>query len=92
MTYTLNILDLLLTTYAIRHGAWELNPVMRYAMTIPYAFPFYKIVVVGVLCWVLEYMAKRNRVAWWGRFLCAGVFLATDLWHIYNLMGGMIYG
>lgn len=88
MTYLLNILDLLFTTYAIRHGAWELNPVMRYTMTIPYAFPFCKIVVMGVLCWFLNYMAKRNRVARAGRIFCTAFYGAVCAWHIYNLIGG----
>lgn len=88
MTYLLNILDLLFTTYAIRHGAWEANPVMRYTMTIPYAFPFCKIFVLGVLCWYLEYMAKRNRVARVGRRICLYAFIAVNAWHIFNLIGG----
>ena len=93
MTYTLNILDLLFTTYALRHGAWEANPVMRYVMTLhPLAFPFCKIVVAGVLCGWLEYQAKRNRVARVGRNICLCAYGALTLWHIYNLMGGMIYG
>jgi hypothetical protein len=88
MTYLLNILDLLLTTYAISHGAWELNPVMQ---SIPFMI-FYKVIVLGILCWFLEYMAKRNRVARVGRKICLFAFLAVDLWHIYNLIGGNIYG
>ena len=85
MTYLLNLTDLLFTLHALRHGAYELNPVMRYVMTIPFAFPFFKIVVAGVLCWFLEYMAKCNRVARVGRNICAAFYGAVCAWHIVNI-------
>ena len=87
MTYTLNILDLLFTLYALSHGAYELNPVMQ---SIPFMI-FYKVIVLGILCLFLEYM-KHNRVARVGRKICLFAFLAVDAWHIYNLIGGNIYG
>ena len=87
MTYTLNILDLLFTLYALSHGAYELNPFMQ---SIPFMI-FYKVIVLGILCWFLESM-KQNRVARVGRKICLFAFLAVDAWHIFNLMGGMIYG
>ena len=85
--YILNLFDLIFTYYALRHGAYEYNPFMRYVMGIhPLAFPFCKIVLAGVLCWYLEYMAKRNEMARVGRYIATGVYLAVDMWHIVNVI------
>jgi len=86
MTYALNILDLIFTANAVKHGAWELNPLMRWLMGLhPWAFPFAKTVLVGALCWVLDYLAKRNRVAWIGKLVCCCTYVVLTIWHIVNI-------
>ena len=79
LPYTLNLVDLVFTLYAIRNGAWELNPLMRDVPTMV----FYKIVVVGALCW---WLGKRDgKIARDGLRICTAVYAAVDLYHIFNL-------
>ena len=57
IAYALNLLDLALTLRALRHGATEINPLMR---CIP-VMVAYKTIVVGVLCWWL--MGRSEPIA-----------------------------
>lgn len=84
MTYPLNLLDLALTLHALKYGAYELNPLMR---NIP-VMVFVKVVVVGFLCWWLERCPVP--LAKWGLRICTAVFAAVNVWHIYNILRGMI--
>ena len=80
--YTLNLLDLAFTLHALSHRAVELNPLMR---CVPFQI-FYKIVVVGVLCW---WLGKRSEpIARYGLWVITAVYGAVVLWHIVNLSGG----
>lgn len=79
MTYPLNLLDLCFTLYAINHGIPEANPFMRN----PVVMVFYKVVVIGVLCWWLR--RRTETIAVVGRHLLAAVYAAVNVWHIYNL-------
>jgi hypothetical protein len=81
IAYLLNILDLIFTLHALRHGAVELNPLMQ---SVPVMLAW-KVGVVGLLCCVLEILATRYRSARWGLRGCAAVFAAVDLWHIVNI-------
>ena len=74
--YILNLFDLAFTLYALQHGATELNPLMQ---AVPFMV-FYKIVVVGLFCWVLHRYKARKALN-----LCAAVFVAVNLWHIINI-------
>lgn len=78
--YILNLLDLLFTLHALRHGAEELNPLMR---CVP-IMVFYKTIVVGALCWWLS--RREEPVARRGLGICTAVFTAVCLWHIVNLI------
>ncbi len=75
MTYVLNLLDLLFTLHALRHGGVELNPLMA---NVPFMV-FYKTVVVGVLLWWLRKRSVNTK------FLTA-VFAAVNVWHIVNVV------
>jgi len=77
--YALNILDLLFTLHAIRHGAVEGNPLMR---DVPFMV-FYKTIVIGVLMWWLQ--SRRGKVARAGGKAIAAVYAAVDLWHVVNI-------
>ena len=83
MAYTLNLIDLALTLHALRHGAMELNPLMRCVSVMV----FYKIVVVGVFCWWLR--KQGGRLARWGLTAATIAYGAVNLWHIINLIGGI---
>ena len=87
MTYALNILDLLFTLHAIANGATELNPLMR---SVP-VMVAWKVLGVGILCWVLKSLAKQSRTALWGLRICTAVYAAVDLYHIYSISGGAFY-
>jgi len=77
--YVLNLLDLGFTLHALRHGATELNPVMR---CLPLMI-LYKVVIIGALCRWLG--TRREAIARAGLGICTAAFGAVDLWHIVNL-------
>ena len=77
--YLLNLADLAFTLYALCHGAYELNPLMR---NIPFQC-FYKVVLVGVLLWWLS--KRQEMLARVGKKALAAVFAAVDVWHIVNI-------
>jgi hypothetical protein len=77
--YLLNLADLAFTLYALCHGAYEMNPLMR---NIPFQC-FYKAVLVGALLWWLS--KRQERLARFGIAALAAVFAAVDLWHIVNI-------
>lgn len=74
--YVLNILDLLFTLHALHHGAVELNPLM---LSVPFMV-FYKIIVVGLLCWLLGYLGCRK-----GLKVCSAAFAMVNVWHVVNI-------
>ena len=77
--YLLNLADLAFTLYALCHGAYELNTLMR---NIPFQC-FYKAVLVGALLWWLS--TRQERLARFGKKALAAVFAAVDVWHIVNI-------
>lgn len=79
--YTLNLLDLALTLYAISHGAVEINPLMR---CIPLQV-VYKVVIVGALCFVLCRL-KRHKAARYGLWIATVVYGGVLVWHLVNLV------
>ena len=85
MTYPLNLLDLFLTLYALSLGCEELNPLMQ----SPAVMLFYKVIIVGGLCWWLS--RRTERVAKWGLNLCTAVFAAACANNLYLILmiGGL---
>lgn len=88
--YTLNLLDLTLTLYAVRHGGVELNPLMQ---SIPVVVAW-KVLGVGVLCLSLEKIASDKRekasdMARWGLRACAAVYAAVCIHHLIFIFGGI---
>ena len=77
--YVLNLFDLLLTLHALKHGAVELNPLMR---NIP-VMVFVKVVVVGVLCLFLE--IRPEPLARRGLRIGTVAFALVNIWHIVNI-------
>ena len=97
--YLLNLCDLALTLYAIPRGGVELNPLLQ----DPAVMVAYKVVGVGVLCAVLEVLARpsqsrfarqlsrrESRVARWGLRVGTAVYAALCIYHLYFILGGMI--
>ena len=77
MTYPLNLLDLCFTLYAQQP---EANPLMQ---NIPFMV-FYKVVIIGVLCWWLH--RRSEPIARYGQKMLAVVYAAVNLWHVMNLI------
>lgn len=78
--YAMNLIDLACTIHALRHGAAELNPVMR---CLPLMI-LYKVVIIGALClWLGN---RREAIARVGLGICTAAFGAVDLWHMVNLI------
>lgn len=94
--YALNLSDLLLTLYALRHGGVELNPLLQ---SIP-VMVAWKVVGVGVMCAVLEWAARpsqslrdsspkgRAELAQRGLRVCTSVYAAVCIHHFYYIFGG----
>lgn len=80
IAYTLNLLDLFCTLWALRHGAVELNPLMR----IVTVMVGYKVIIVGGLLWWLS--RQRERAAQYALYVAAVVYGAVDVWHIINIL------
>lgn len=74
ITYTLSLLDLILTLHALSMGAVELNPFMA---NVPFMV-IYKVFVVGAAC----YLLRGKKIL---RFTAA-LYAVVNLWHIYNLL------
>ena len=80
IAYTLNLFDLFFTLWALRHGAEELNPLMR-EVTVMVC---YKVIIVwALLRWLSHQREKAARYA-----LCAAavVYGAVDVYHIINIL------
>ena len=80
IAYTLNLLDLFCTLWALRHGAVELNPLMR-SETVMVG---YKVIIVWVLLWWLS--LRRERSARYALYAAAVVYGAVDVYHIINIL------
>lgn len=80
IAYSLNLIDLFCTLWALHGGAVELNPLMR-EVTVMVG---YKVVIVGALLWWLS--TRRERAARYA--LCAAdvVYGAVDVYHMINIL------
>lgn len=80
IAYTLNLIDLFFTLWALRRGAVELNPLMR---SVPFMV-CYKVGAVWALLWWLS--TRRERAARYALYVAAVVYGAVDVWHIINIL------
>lgn len=78
--YALNLIDLSCTLWALRHGAVELNPLMR-SVTVMVG---YKVIIVWALLWWLS--LRRERSARYALYAAAAVYGAVDVYHIINIL------
>ena len=78
--YTLNLLDLFCTLWALHGGAVELNPLMR-SVTVMVG---YKVIIVWGLLWWLS--TRRERAARYALYVAAVVYGAVDVYHIINIL------
>ena len=78
--YLLNLLDLFCTLWALRHGAVELNPLMR-SVTVMVC---YKVIIVWGLLWWLS--TRRERAARYALYVAAAVYGAVDVYHLINIL------
>lgn len=88
--YSLNLLDLAITLYALKHGGVELNPLMR---CVPIMIA-YKTVIVGALCYALQRVANTENalpntasvLARHGLWAITAVYAGIIIWHLANLI------
>nr|DAG03771.1 MAG TPA: hypothetical protein [Siphoviridae sp. ctfhy6] len=80
IAYTLNLIDLSCTLWALRHGAVELNPLMQ-SVTVMVG---YKVIIVWALLWWLS--TRRERAARYALYVAAVVYGAVDVYHIINIL------
>ena len=80
IVYALNLIDLFCTLWALRHGAVELNPLMREVMVMV----GYKVVIVWGLLWWLS--TRRERAARYALCVAAVVYGAVDVYHMINIL------
>lgn len=79
IAYALNLIDLFCTLWALRHGAVELNPLMR---SVP-VMVGYKVVIVWGLLWWLS--TRRERAARYALYVAASIYGAVCLWHAVGI-------
>lgn len=80
IAYALNLIDLSCTLWALRHGAVELNPLMR-EVTVMVG---YKVIIVWAL---LRWLSlRRKRSARYALYVAAVVYGAVDVYHIINIL------
>lgn len=80
IAYVLNLIDLFCTLWALRHGAVELNPLMR-SVTVLVG---YKVIIVWALLWWLS--RQQERAARYALYVAAVVYGAVDVYHIINIL------
>lgn len=80
IAYALNLIDLSCTLWALRHGAVELNPLMR-SVTVMVG---YKVIIVWGLLWWLS--TRRERAARYALYVAAVVYGAVDVYHMINIL------
>lgn len=80
IAYALNLIDLFCTLWALRHGAAELNPLMR-EVTVMVG---YKVIIVGALLWWLS--RQRERAARYALYVATVVYGAVDVYHMINIL------
>ena len=80
IAYALNLIDLSCTLWALRHGAVELNPLMR-EVTVMVG---YKVIIVWARLWWLS--LRRERAARCALYAAAVVYGAVDVYHIINIL------
>lgn len=80
IAYALNLIDLFCTLWVLRHGAIELNPLMR---SVP-VMVGYKVVIVGALLWWLS--TRRERAARYALCAAAAIYGAVDVYHMINIL------
>lgn len=80
IAYALNLIDLSCTLWALRHGAVELNPLMR-EVTVMVG---YKVGAVWGLLWWLS--TRRERAARYALYVATVVYGAVDLYHMINII------
>lgn len=80
IAYALNLLDLFCTLWALRHGAVELNPLMREVAVMV----GYKVIIVWALLWWLP--RQRERAARYALYVAAVVYGAVDVYHLVNIL------
>lgn len=80
IAYILNLIDLILSLYAIQHGGVELNPLMQN----PVVMILYKVVATWFL---LRWLSKRTEpVAVWGLRLITVLYLLIDVGHVVCIL------
>lgn len=86
IAYALNLIDLFCTLWALRHGAVELNPLMR-SVTV---MVVYKVIIVWALLWWLS--RRREWIARLGLWVCTAAYTILACYHLMCLIliGGMI--
>ena len=80
IAYTLNLLDLSCTLWALHGGAVELNPLMR-EVTVMVG---YKVIIVWGLLWWLS--RQRERAARYALYVAAAIYGAVDVYHMINIL------
>lgn len=80
IAYALNLIDLFCTLWALRHGAVELNPLMR-EVTVMVG---YKVIIVWALLWWLS--TRGERAARYALYVAAAIYGAVDVYHIINIL------
>ena len=84
LLHLLNLLDAILTLYALEQGVEELNPVMSYLHGIsPHLFLIIKVLVVSIcLCFLDKYLLRfRITIT-----VFVAIYSSIIAWHLYGIL------
>ena len=83
VTYILNIFDLCMTLYYTKKFGLEVesNPFGHWLLSKPYRILIYKILVVGLLLFIL-WISRENKISAISSWIVLGVYTALAVYHI----------
>lgn len=83
VTYILNIFDLCMTLHYTKKFGLEVesNPFGRWLLSEPYRILIYKILVVGLLLFIL-WISRENKISAISSWIVLGVYTVLAVYHI----------
>ena len=84
--FIFNILDAVLTIRAIKNGAHELNPVMRFFLEINFFTFFIAKLFIVSFCLCIFWKLRDNKFCRISVFFCFLIYLLLTIYHFYMLI------
>jgi len=79
----LNVLDVVMTAYALRHGATEANPLLQSGLGIIILFKVIPLIALVYLVYVRKLTTKAERILHKTLMLAVTIYSALAVYHLY---------